>query len=135
MHQLNSALAKQHDWQALFLAAQSVQFLPIVRRIPSYLYVDMTVAQLRNFSPWYDGMLSSAVRANSVLRRLQDRAHRALFRSARGVFAMSEWAATARRDEYGLPASRVQVAYPGANLRGWRHPSIGLLSRGDRYAS
>lgn len=116
---LNSALAERQDWQALFLAAQSVQFLPVLRRIPSYLYIDMTAAQLRAFAPWYNHMLAPEVLTNSALRGLQDRAHRMLFRSARGVFAMSEWAAGAVRHEYGLPASSVHVTLPGANLRCW----------------
>ena len=106
-------LARQH-WQALFIAADQLNFSSIARRYPSYFYTDLSPSLKRELSPWYNHQLK-----NPTLTRLQTMLYSRMFQSGCGVFTMSEWAAKGVRRDYHLQPECVHVALPGANLRRW----------------
>jgi glycosyltransferase involved in cell wall biosynthesis len=97
-----------------------------MRRYRTYYYTDLTPSLMRELAPWYDHKLDRG----RVTRLLRHSAHQAAFNALRGVFAMSEWAASGVRRDYGLPTQRVHVTLPGANLRRWQ-----FVDRGDRSAA
>lgn len=108
-------LAEQPHWDALFFAVEQLSLLPIVAAHRSYIYVDFTPSLKCELAPWYNHQIGR----NPLVRALKIQLHRRLCQAARGIFAMSEWAAAGVRRDYRLPTERVHVTPPGANLRRW----------------
>jgi glycosyltransferase involved in cell wall biosynthesis len=111
-----TGLAQEPEWDALFFAVEQMSLLPVIARHRSYLYVDLTPSLKAELAPWYAHQLSR----NPVLNRMKTELHAQLCRAARGVFAMSEWSAAGVLRDYRVPANRVHVTLPGANLSRWR---------------
>ncbi len=120
---VRNGLAQRKTWDALFFAVELASLHRVVGQHRSYLYTDLTPSLKRELAPWYDHQLSS----HPLVDRLQTRYRALPYRAARGIFAMSEWAAGGVRRDYGVPAERVHVSLPGANLRRWR-----FVDRRDR---
>ncbi len=107
-------VARCEDWQALFIAGEQLNFLPMTRQHPCYFYLDFSPSLKLALAPWYNHQLK-----NPVYTGLQTRLKARLYQSGRGVFAMSEWAAQGLCADYHLKRERVHVTLPGANLNRW----------------
>jgi glycosyltransferase involved in cell wall biosynthesis len=107
-------LSRQPQWQALFVAAEQLNFLSLAQRHRCYFYLDFSPSLKKELAPWYNHQLK-----NPVFTALQTTLKSRLYRSGQGVFAMSEWAARGLRKDYGLKPERVHVTLPGANLKRW----------------
>lgn len=115
-------LNRAANWQALFIAGEQMNFLPLTRQHPSYFYLDFSPSLKRDLAPWYNHQLK-----NPAYTALQTQLKTRLYQAGRGVFAMSEWAAQGLCADYHLKRERVHVTLPGANLRRW--PFIDRQSR------
>jgi glycosyltransferase involved in cell wall biosynthesis len=111
-----TGLAQQPKWDALFFAICQLSLFPLIARHRSYLYVDLTPSLTRELAPWY----ADQHNRNPLLNWLKIRLHARHCRAARGIVAMSEWSAAGVRRDYQVPANRVHVTPPGANLGRWR---------------
>jgi glycosyltransferase involved in cell wall biosynthesis len=111
-HLLGSEIA---EGDVLFVASWNLRFLPHMHRHPSYFYVDFSPSCMRSLSPWYDHFYRKSALAQASREMLAS----ALPRSARAVFAMSQWCADGITRDYGIPAERVHVVPGGANLDHW----------------
>jgi glycosyltransferase involved in cell wall biosynthesis len=81
---------------------------------PFYCYKDLSFAVLEEH---YDHVVGAPGFHNidlDTIRRRRDRQH-ALWESAAGVFAMSEWLAEVLVEQSGLPREKVTVVYAGLN--------------------
>lgn len=117
-------VARCANWQALFIAGEQMNFLPLTRQYPCYFYLDFSPSLKRSLAPWYNHQLK-----NPAFTLLQTQLKSRLYQSGRGVFAMSEWAAQGLRADYGLKRENVHVTLPGANLNRW--PFIDRSARSD----
>ena len=120
-------LSQQSQWQALFVAAEQMNFLSLAQRHRCYFYLDFSPSLKQRLAPWYNHQLK-----NPVFTALQTALKSRLYRSGQGVFAMSEWAARGLRKDYGLEQERVHVTLPGANLKRWRFTDRRERSGRDR---
>jgi glycosyltransferase involved in cell wall biosynthesis len=115
----------RRGWGALVLATEQLALYPVVRSHPSYFYLDLTPSLKAELSPWYD----PPGRRPAALEALRRAAFRHLYGSARGIFAMSRWAAAGIVRDWHVPPERVHVTLPGANLRRW--PFVDRSGRGS----
>jgi glycosyltransferase involved in cell wall biosynthesis len=118
-HQLwhaQDGLSRHSDWQALFVAGHQLSFLPMMRRYPTYLYVDYSPSIVRDFAPYFGVPLKQ----RPVVQAAKLFAQRVIFRASRGVFCMSTWAAAGVRQDYRVDPRRIHVTLPGANLKRWQ---------------
>jgi len=93
-----------------------VDTLRLLHGYRKYYYIDLTSSLLRDMSPWYDHMRKSGSVATA-----KDMGYRATVQQFDGVFAMSRWTAAGVSRDYALPANRVHIALPGANLQRWHY--------------
>jgi glycosyltransferase involved in cell wall biosynthesis len=100
---------------ALFVASWNLRFVPYMHQHPSYFYVDFSPSGMRSLSPWYDHFS----RKSALAQASREIAASALPRSARAVFAMSQWCADGIVKDYGISRERVHVVPGGANLDRW----------------
>lgn len=77
--------------------------------VERWSFIDLSLAQLFDYYRIRD-TVGVRVAADAEVRE------RAGYARARGVVAMSRFAATHLRDTYGVPADRLHVVVPGANL-------------------
>jgi len=77
--------------------------------VERWSFIDLSLTQLFDYY-LVRGTVGKRVAADAVARE------RAAYARARGVIAMSRFAATHLRDVYGVPAERLHVVVPGANL-------------------
>jgi len=131
-----AGLARHDYWDAVFLAAGLLGLMPVIRSYPTYVYTDLTPSLMRQYAPWYDATFYRMPGVESLRQRLFG----ALYRSCRGIFSMSAWAAAGMRRDYGVPPERIHVSLPGANLRRWhfvdrtdRHGSVRILMVGGQF--
>jgi len=77
--------------------------------VARWSFIDLSLTQLFDYY-LVRGTIGTRVAADAVARE------RAGYARSSGVIAMSRFAATHLRDVYGVPAERVHVVVPGANL-------------------
>jgi glycosyltransferase involved in cell wall biosynthesis len=111
-HRLGSEIRPD---DVLFVASWNLRFLPHMHRHPSYFYVDFSPSCMRSLSPWYDHFYRKSALAQVGRELLAS----TLPRSARAVFAMSQWCADGIVRDYGIAPERVHVVPGGANLDHW----------------
>lgn len=109
-----TGIARRSEWDALFFASFQVGFLPFLLRHRSYFYIDLTPSLKKELSPWYDHQATGGIK-----QAIQTTLSPHIYSKFRGIFTMSEWSAAGVRGDYHIPAKRVHVAHPGANLNRW----------------
>jgi glycosyltransferase involved in cell wall biosynthesis len=112
MWHARQGLNRHRKWDALFVAALSSRYMPVARRHRTYFYCDLSQSGIDelDYDPPSEGW---------TLRRIKNRLQQRVLHAGAGVFTMSEWAAAGIRKDYELPAERVHVVLPGANLNRW----------------
>jgi glycosyltransferase involved in cell wall biosynthesis len=118
--------ARHQEWDALFFACMQIGLLPVLRRHRSYLYTDLSPSLKRELAPWYNHQLPK----NAVQAWLKNRVETRVYNTLEGLFTMSEWSAAGIRNDYKVPAERVHVSLPGANLNRWHY-----VDRSDRSSN
>lgn len=120
---IKQGISRHRHWQALFIAGSQIGLLPFTRRHSCYFYTDLTPSLMSELSPWYDHKLYDT----SVLKYLKAWADQQLYRTCRGFFTMSRWAARGIEQDFGVPKNKIHVVHPGANLNKWH-----FVDRSDR---
>jgi glycosyltransferase involved in cell wall biosynthesis len=116
----NSTWLQARDWARLFgrrlegidivfATSQTALFVLLETSIPIVYTADATATLVRDYYPFYAGLARWNVRAAEQIER------RALHRASLITYP-SEWAAASAREDYGVPAARIQVIPYGANL-------------------
>ena len=106
------------DFDAVFFHTQMVAIFctRMMRKIPTLLSIDATPSQFAAMGAHYG--LGDPERT-SLRERIRERWYREAFTRAASVICMSEWAAEGVQRDYGLPADRTRVFYPGVDLVKW----------------
>jgi glycosyltransferase involved in cell wall biosynthesis len=94
------------------------------RQVPVMYSTDCTPRLLLGFGPHYQ----KSVGRSPTKRFLRDYAYRWFLRRVTWVNTWTKWAARSLEDDYGVPASRIQVLPPGVDVSFWRpadHSEVG----------
>jgi len=111
---------------ALFIHTQSISLFAgaHMRRIPTLLSLDATPRNVDGLASVYEHRVHGRIveRAKSVL-------YRRVMRRAAAFTTWSAWAARSLVDDYGVPADRISVVYPGVSLAAATAPAAREGSR------
>ena len=89
-----------------------------LRRVPIIYTADSTPLQARKFNGLYgDWAISSPIK-----QRVRDILHGICLRRCTAVTALTEWAASSMRDDYGVDPARLHIIPPGVDTSVWSPP-------------
>jgi glycosyltransferase involved in cell wall biosynthesis len=127
LSQALNTLRNHPDVSTLVIAnlPQSPVYLPLVMRYATYFSIDITPSLIRHLSPWYDALLPP----RGAMGSIQGGLLRTTYQQAAGIFPWSKWAGEGVRLDFGVPADRIHVALPGADVRKW--PYVDRSTRGS----
>jgi glycosyltransferase involved in cell wall biosynthesis len=115
-----AAADRRRPLDALFIHTQTISLLsgPLMARIPTLLSLDATPINYDELAAPY----RAAVHGPHI-ERAKQWAHRNVMKHAAAFTTWSEWARRSLVQDYGVPAERVTVLYPGTVISGFADPS------------
>lgn len=110
--EIRRGLQGKPDLDAILWATWAAKCVPeLVRRVTSFLVMDMTPTQMENMGELYGYTRARARFMGGWKRRATER----LYRQAVHLFPWSNWVADSLRGDYGVPAHKITPISPGVD--------------------